>query len=109
MALCNRTTHLHLLQLHKSDSVRVYRREFQQKFPGVDIPARSTIHNLVNKFKTTGSLLDKKIKRRHHELTEGRLNDNGARLERSPRKSLEKLVGQADVSVSSTRTATKYY
>jgi hypothetical protein len=44
----------------------VYVIENLKKYPGVDIPARSTIHYLVNKFKTTGSVLDKKIKRRHH-------------------------------------------
>jgi hypothetical protein len=50
----------------KSNSACVCNREFQQKFPGVDILARSTIHYLVNKFKTLGSVLDKKMKKRHH-------------------------------------------
>jgi hypothetical protein len=40
-------------------------------------------------------------------LTEENLGDIGARLERSPRKSLAKLSHQADVSVSLERTATK--
>jgi hypothetical protein len=66
-------------QLHKTDSVPVYRREFQQKFPGVDIPTSSTIHHLVNKIKTTGSVLDKKIKRRRHVLTAEKLYDICAR------------------------------
>jgi hypothetical protein len=64
-----------------------------------------TIHHLVNKFKTIGSVLDKKIKTRCHILTEETL-DIGARLEYLPRKSLAKLAQQADVSVSSV-TATK--
>jgi hypothetical protein len=51
-------------------------RELKKKFP-----ARSTIHYLVNKFKTTGSVLDKKIKRRHHVLIEEKLDDTGVRLE----------------------------
>jgi hypothetical protein len=40
-------------------------------------------------------------------LIEENLGDIGARLERSPRKSLAKLSHQADVSVSLARTATK--
>jgi hypothetical protein len=53
------------------------------------------------------SVLDEKIKRRCHVLTEEKLNDIGARLEHSPRKSLARLVQQDDISVSSARTATK--
>jgi hypothetical protein len=61
---------------------------------------------LVNKFKAMGSVLDKKVKRRCHILTEEKL-DIGARLEHSPIKSLAKLAQQADVLVSPARTATK--
>jgi hypothetical protein len=89
----------------KSDSAHVCQREFQQKFSGVDIPARSTIHCLVNKFKTMGLVLDKKIDRKCHILTEDRLANIDARLEHSTRKSLTKLAQQADVLVSSARTA----
>jgi hypothetical protein len=62
----------------KSNSVHVCHREFKQKFPGVDIPARSTIRYLVNKYKTTGSVLDKKIKTVHYILTEEKLHETGA-------------------------------
>jgi hypothetical protein len=40
-------------------------------------------------------------------LTEEKPDNIGARLERSPRKSLAKLAQEADVSVSSARTATE--
>jgi hypothetical protein len=90
----------------KSDSAHVCHREFQQKFPGDDICVRSTIHYLV-KFETTGLILNKKIKRRHHVFTKEKLDHIGARLEHSPRKSLAKLAQQADISVSSAMTATK--
>jgi hypothetical protein len=46
-----------------------------------------------------GLVLDKKIKRRHHVLTEEKLDNTGARMEHSP-KSLAELDQQADVSVS---------
>jgi hypothetical protein len=62
---------------------------------------------VVNKFKTTVLVLDKKIKRRRHVLTEEELDDTGSRLKRSPRKSLAKLAEEADVSVTSAGTGTK--
>jgi hypothetical protein len=65
----------------KSNSDHAFCREFQQKFPCVDIPARSTIHYLVNKFKFINSVLDKKIKIRCHTSVEENLDDTGARLE----------------------------
>jgi transposase len=62
---------------------------------------------LVNKFKTTGLVLDKKTKGRCHILNEEKLHNIGARLEHSQRKSLAKPAQQADILVSSARTATK--
>jgi hypothetical protein len=50
----------------KRESACVCCREFQQKFFGANIPARSTILYLVNDFKTMGSVLDKKIKKKPH-------------------------------------------
>jgi len=52
---------------------------------------------LVNKFEITGSVSDKRIKRRCHVLTEEKLND----MVRSPRKSMTKLAQQADVCLHS--------
>jgi hypothetical protein len=60
--VCNYTTEQCILiydSYVKSNSAYVCCREFQQKYPGVDIPARCTIHYLVNKFNITDSLLDK--------------------------------------------------
>jgi DNA-binding IclR family transcriptional regulator len=52
------------------------------------VPSRQTIHNLVNKLRTMGLLIDKNQKHKHWELTE-KLHDTGARLEHTPRKSTE--------------------
>jgi hypothetical protein len=38
-------------------------KRIPQKLPGVDIPAKSSIHNLVNTFKRRTSVLDTKRKR----------------------------------------------
>jgi transposase len=66
-----------------------------------------TIHNLKNKFRTTGLLIDKKQKHKGRVLTEDKLDDIGARLEHTSRKSLNRLVQENGMSNSSARTATQ--
>jgi transposase len=53
-----------------------------------EFPSRQTIHNLVNKLRSTGLLIDKRQKNKNEMLTEKKLDDIGARLEHTPRKSL---------------------
>jgi hypothetical protein len=60
----------------------------------------------VNKLRTTGFLIDKKQKHKRRVLTEEKLDDIGARLEHTPRKSLKRLAQETGVSKSSARTAT---
>jgi hypothetical protein len=67
-------------------------RKCQCKFPEEPVPSRQNIHYLVNNLKRTGSLLDKKPDRKQTVLTEETLDNIGARLETSPRKSLKQLV-----------------
>jgi transposase len=45
-----------------------------------EFPADKTIHNLVNKLRTTGFLIDKKTKHKRRMLTEEKLDEIGARL-----------------------------
>jgi transposase len=45
------------------------------------IPSRQKIHNLVNKLRSTGLLLDEKQKHKRRVLTEEKLDDIGTRLE----------------------------
>jgi transposase len=45
------------------------RRKFRRKFRD-EVPSRQTIHNLVNKLKTTGLLTEKKTKHKRRVLTE---------------------------------------
>jgi hypothetical protein len=66
-------------------------------FPGEPVPSRQNIHYLVNKLKITGLLLDKKPDRKQTVLTEETLDNNGARLETSPRKFLKELAWETGV------------
>jgi hypothetical protein len=75
------------------------RRKFRRKFHDERVPSRQTIHNLLNKLRTTG------LKRR--VLTEETLDDIGSRLEHTPRKSLKRLAKEIVVSKCSARTATQ--
>jgi hypothetical protein len=54
--------------------------KYRQKFHDERVPRRQTIHNLVNKLRTTG-LIIKKQKHKRRALTEDELDDIGARPE----------------------------
>jgi transposase len=64
----------------------------RRKFHRERVPSRQTIHNLVNKLRTTGFLTDKKTKHKRRVLTEEKINEIGARLEHTPKKSLKRLA-----------------
>jgi transposase len=57
------------------------RRNFGRKFRDERVPSRQTIHNLVNKIRSTGLLMDQKQKHKHRVFAEEKLDDIGARLE----------------------------
>jgi hypothetical protein len=78
--------------------IRVCYKILQLKFPGESVPSRQSIHYLVNKLKTTGSLLDKKPDRKQNVLTEETLDNIGARLETSQRKFLKLPVQETGAS-----------
>jgi transposase len=91
----------------KYRSARKCQRKFRRKFRDERVPSRQTIHNLVNKLRSTGLWRDKEQKHKRRVRTEEKLDDIGARLEHTPRKSLKCLVLETGVSVSSARTATQ--
>ena len=66
-------------------------------------PSRFTIHEIVTKFETTGSLANRKRNRKRTVLTE----EIGASLEHTPTKSIPKLAQQVGISESSAHRATK--
>jgi hypothetical protein len=83
------------------------RQKFWRKFHDERVPSRRTVHNLVNKLRTTGLLIDKKQKHKRQVLTVEKLHDIRVRLERIPRKSLKHLVQETGVSKSRARMATQ--
>jgi hypothetical protein len=91
----------------KYRSARKCRWKFWRKFHNKRVPSRQTIHHLVNKLRTIGLLIDKKEKLKYRVLTEGTLDDIGARLEHTPWKLLKHLAQETGVSKSCARTATK--
>ncbi|KAJ4448627.1 hypothetical protein ANN_00017 [Periplaneta americana] len=91
----------------RTESARTVRRLFQEKFPGVQVPNRSSIQRLVSKSRETGSVLDKKRRQPRTVLTEETLDNIGHALENSPTKSLRRLSQQMGISYGSIRTATK--
>jgi hypothetical protein len=64
----------------KYRSARKCQQKFRCKFRDGRVPSRQTIHNLANKLRTMGLLIDKKQKHKLQVLTET-LDDIGARCE----------------------------
>ena len=69
--------------------------------PGEVPPSRFTIHEIVKKFETTGSVANKKRNCKRTVLTEETLDEIGASLERTPTKFIPKLAQQVGISESS--------
>jgi hypothetical protein len=91
----------------KNKSYKSSKRRFHPRYPVVRIPASSTILRLIKKARSNGSFIDKKYTRHNAVLTEEMLDEIGARLEHWPRKSLARLVQQAQVSKTTAWRATK--
>ena len=65
----------------KWESPSLVRTEYIQTFPGEVPPSRFTIHEIVKKFKTTGSVANKKRNCKRTVLTEETLDGIGASVE----------------------------
>ena len=91
----------------KTESCREVVRRFGTQFPDVGLPNRDTVRRLVNRFRETGSVLDKKPKVTKRVLTEEKIHQIGERLEQTPTKSLRRLAQETGVSKASALRATK--
>ena len=91
----------------RTESCREVTRLFRDRFPDIRAPHRTTVRKLVNRFRETGSVLDRTPQRTRHVLTEEKLNEIGQTLERSPRKSPSRLSQKTGVSQFSAWKVTK--
>ena len=82
----------------RTDSCREVTRLFRDRFPDIRAPHRYTFRKLVNRFRETGTVLDRKPQRTWHVLTEENLDEIGQTLEHSPRKFLSRLSQETGVS-----------
>ena len=80
-----------------TSSCREVARLFQTNYPGVRVPSREAVRLLVNKFRETGSILDKKRNVEQRVLMGRKLEEIGERLENSPQKSLRRLPQETDI------------
>jgi hypothetical protein len=65
----------------KYGSARKCRQKFWHKFCDERVPSIQTVHNLMNKLRSMGVLIDKKQKHKRRLLTEEKFDDTWARLE----------------------------
>ena len=91
----------------KHASWKICHRKFCKKYPDSKVPCKRTVYRIVEKFRKTGSVLDKKKIRRRFVLTEEKLDEIGAQMETCPGKSLHRLAVKSGVSKSSAHRATK--
>jgi hypothetical protein len=63
-------------------SCRKCHRKFHRKYPDSTVLCKTIIYSITSKLHSTGSVLDKNLKKRH-VLTEEKLHDIGAQLEAS--------------------------
>ena len=82
------------------------RTEHIQTFPGEVPHSRFTVHEIVTKFETTGSV-EKRRNRKRTVLTEETLDEICSSLERTPTKPIPKLAQHVVISESSSHRATK--
>ena len=82
----------------RTKSCREVTRLFRDRFTDIRAPHRDTVRKLVNRFRETSSVLDRKPQRTRHVLTEENIDEIGQTLERSPRKSLSRLSQETGVS-----------
>jgi transposase len=71
------------------------------------VPNKSTIQRLVERFRVTGSIGEKRRSGRPSVLSNDSLEDIRARLLQSPRKPLRKLSQQTEMSYGSVQRAEK--
>jgi hypothetical protein len=93
--------------MESSGKTATFISTFPCKFHDERVPSRQTVYNLLNNVRTTRSLIDKKQKPKGRVFTEEKLDDRGARLEHTPRKSLKRLLQETGVSKPSARRATQ--
>lgn len=91
----------------KYASWQICHRKFCKKYPDSKVPCKRTVYRIVEKFRKTGSVLDKKKVRKRFVLTEEKLHEIGAQIETCPGKSLHRLAVKSGVSKSSVHRATK--
>ncbi|PSN33742.1 hypothetical protein C0J52_23551 [Blattella germanica] len=86
----------------KIASCREIVRRFRAQLPSLNSPSEDTVRRLVNKFRETGSVLDKKQRATYCVLTADKLDKVRETLERMPTKFLRRLAQETGISKSTT-------
>jgi transposase len=80
---------------------------FKNSFPDSAVTSKSTIQRLVERFRETASIGEKRRSGRHSVLSNDTLENIKARLLQSPRKSLRKFSQQIGMTYGSVQRTTK--
>lgn len=86
---------------------KTVRQNFNLFFPETRIPHRDTVRDLIDKFRSTGSVADAPRSGRPSVLSEDKVLDISDKMSMSPNKSIRKLAQETDVSVGTAHTAVR--
>lgn len=87
----------------RTNSIALVRKKFKEKYPSSGVPAKSTIQDLVKKWRTTGNFSNAKRKKLLIVRTPDVVVNVENRISKSPNKSIQRLAEQVGVSRSSCR------
>lgn len=75
--------------------------DIADQFPTAQVPSKEAIRKLVDKFRTTGSVINQKHNRRPSRITENTVEEIRQRMLHSPNKSIRRLSLETGLSVGS--------
>ena len=101
-SLCERV-YIHNTYMKNRKSCSETQRKFRVKFPGRPVSNPSTIRRQAKRFKETGSVMNRKVNRQRHVLTEEILDEIGERLEHAPKISKTFIAGNRVVCTESNK------
>lgn len=82
-------------------------QQFTEQFPQIQAPSKRAINQVVLKFRTTGSVKNKKHVRRPNVVTEDAVENIHQRMLHSPKKSIRRLSAETGLSYGSCYSAVR--
>ena len=83
------------------------KKKFLERFPATDLPHRTTVRNLIDKFREDGSVHDAPRLGRPTILTEQKVNVISETMVHSPNKSMRRLSQEVGLSLGTVHSTVR--